>query len=327
MLRSQKFVLFSCALALAASLAVPAWADEVQISENSKKHFNTGVSYLSDPEGARYEEAYQEFKAAYADSPSWKILGNLALSAMKLERDGEAIEAYEKYLSEGGTAIPAEDRQQPEADLKTLKASVVWVTISSTPTGAVVTDERVPLSGKAISNRYGPLKEPLKVGIHAGSHRMRAELQGHDPQSWEFNAESGAEQSHTFELPVTKIPVGAAGAGPTRPIPTGVYIGLAATGALAIGTGITGFLALSKKSEYDSKNTGTNIPQAQDLHDSVKTMNLVTDILLGGTVLAAGVTAVLYVTRPTKEPQHDVGLTAVPVVTPSGAALSVLGHF
>ncbi len=76
--------------------AAPAAAHEVEISERARGHFTAGVNLLQDPDGARYEEAYREFKAAYAESPSWKILGNLGLASMKLERDGEAIEAYQK---------------------------------------------------------------------------------------------------------------------------------------------------------------------------------------------------------------------------------------
>ena len=83
-----------------ASLPTAAFAD-VQITEEARQHFKAGVNLLNDPDGPRYEEAYREFKAAYAASASYKILGNLGLCAMKLERDGEAIDAYEKYLAEG----------------------------------------------------------------------------------------------------------------------------------------------------------------------------------------------------------------------------------
>ena len=60
---------------------------------------------LQDPKAPRYEDAYREFKAAYAASPSYKILGNLGLCAMKIERDAEAIDAYEKYLKEAGPEL------------------------------------------------------------------------------------------------------------------------------------------------------------------------------------------------------------------------------
>ncbi|HKY36226.1 MAG TPA: hypothetical protein VJN18_09825, partial [Polyangiaceae bacterium] len=47
-----------------------ATAADVVISDKARAHFTAGVSLLQDPDGARHEEAYREFQAAYADSPS-----------------------------------------------------------------------------------------------------------------------------------------------------------------------------------------------------------------------------------------------------------------
>src|SRR6266481_4578482 len=79
-------------IVVAGTLAAPAFAADPPVTPEARTHFAAGVNLLRDPDGARYEEAYREFKAAYAASPSYKILGNLGLCAMKLERDGEAIE-------------------------------------------------------------------------------------------------------------------------------------------------------------------------------------------------------------------------------------------
>jgi pimeloyl-ACP methyl ester carboxylesterase len=82
------------------------------ISDEARTHFKAGVSLLQDPEGERVEEAYREFKAAYAISKSPKILGNMGFCAMRLERDGEAIEAYSQYLREVPD-IDADERRVP----------------------------------------------------------------------------------------------------------------------------------------------------------------------------------------------------------------------
>src|SRR6478735_11807780 len=63
----------------------PAPAAEVQPSAEARQQFQLGVSLLQDPDGARYEDAFKAFYRAYELSPSWKILGNIGLSAMKLE--------------------------------------------------------------------------------------------------------------------------------------------------------------------------------------------------------------------------------------------------
>ena len=56
------------------------------VSEEARTHFKAGVSLLQDPEGEWVEEAYREFKAAYAISKSPKMLGNMGFCAMRLER-------------------------------------------------------------------------------------------------------------------------------------------------------------------------------------------------------------------------------------------------
>src|SRR5688500_2081025 len=116
-------------LVFTANVAGAQGADDPPITEEARQHFAAGVNLLQDPEGARYEEAYREFTAAYRASPSWKILGNLGIAAMKLERDGEAISAFEKYLSGGASALAPEEREQFQRDLNTLKAGVVRITL------------------------------------------------------------------------------------------------------------------------------------------------------------------------------------------------------
>jgi len=107
-----------------------AHAGDVMNEKEAREHFRAGVHYLQDIEGERYEEAYAEFKAAYALSKSPKVLGNIALCAMKLERDGEAIELYTRYLREVSD-IATDERAQIERDLETLKASAAPVSITT----------------------------------------------------------------------------------------------------------------------------------------------------------------------------------------------------
>jgi hypothetical protein len=52
---------------------------------------------------------------------------------MKIERDGEAIAAYSKYLESAGPELPADAREQTQRDLMTMKSSAVEVVISLAP--------------------------------------------------------------------------------------------------------------------------------------------------------------------------------------------------
>ncbi len=238
-------------------LAQPA-AAEAPITEEARQHFNAGVAHMQDPDGARYAEAYQEFLTAYAASPSWKILGNLGIAAMKLERDGEAVDAYTKYLQEGGDQIDPGEREQMTRDMSTLKASLATLSVETAPAGAIIIDERIPSTGSPIVNRYGPVSGPTAIGVKAGKHRLTAELEGYDRAVWEIDAQAGSSQSYAFQLQKAKPQTAGGGGGvtmngapvdrPTSPLRIASY---AALGVGVVGLAGGTFFALSAKSKSD----------------------------------------------------------------------------
>jgi hypothetical protein len=270
------------------------------VSEEAKAHFKRGLALVDDPDGPRYEEAYDAFKAAYAASPSPKILGNLGQCAMKLERDGEAIAAFERYLAEVADIDPAE-RDQIARDLDTLRAGAGKLELYVGPGGATITDERVPVRGARVVNRYRAEGEVLTLLVRAGHHAFTVRREGREPASFELEIAAGASVQKTVELervePPRPPPV-TAPREPERPVPISVWIGAGVTGALAVGAVVTGAVALGKKSDFDAINDGSRFDEAQQIRDSGKTLNIVTDVLLGAAVVSAGVTAVLFLTRP-----------------------------
>lgn len=309
-------------------------AAEVEITERARELFRAGVDFLQDPDGARYGEAYRSFKAAYAESPSWKILGNLGISAMKLERDGEAIEALETYLREGRGTFDEEEVQQVERDLRTLKSAVSYVTLSVTESNAILEDIRTPLSGQPVSNRYELTDKELRIGIHNGRHKFTLKKDGYQPISWSFMA-SGDELSHHFELlevpaeptPTTTIFTPAERQRVTyRPVPTVTWVTLGTTAAFAIGATVTGILALDTNSKYDAKN-GTGADDVGTLRDRGSALNLTTDVLLGATLASALVATITFVTRPRVEVAQDTGFSIVPSAARGGGGLVMMGRF
>jgi len=191
-----------------AALALSATAHaEVPVSDNAKRHFEAGVRYyLNAQQPDHYEKAYAEYKAAYLDSPSWKILSNLGIVAQALERDGEAVDAYRAYLEQGGKKISASERDQITGDLARLELGVATVTIQSTPEGAWIIDERLPEAGAPVINRYGPSAGSLTLRLRAGHHRIHAELGGSASEIWDLDASAGARHSQTFELQRRHVP-------------------------------------------------------------------------------------------------------------------------
>ena len=318
---------------LALTLAtLPALAADVAINEEARAHFTAGVNLLQDPDGARYEEAYREFKAAYAASPSWKILGNLGISAMKLERDGEAIDAYKKYLAEGGKQVEADERAQFQRDLATLEAGVVRLTLDSDPPGAVIEDERFPTSGNAIRNAYAT-SGPLQIGVRAGRHRFTAKLAGRPDAVWEVELSPRQQQSYVFkfaEASTAAPAVAPTTAAPAQPGAVSVDSGAAkgmsgmrigsyvAFGVGVVGLGAGTLFAMQAKGKYQDANDistrecgagngdcelGDAYPawkNASDDADSAKTLSLV-GFIVGGVGVATGVT--LFVLSSGKKEQ------------------------
>jgi hypothetical protein len=300
----------TCALALtvAFGLAVPSHAQaapaDAKISVEARKHFNAGVALLRDPDGARYEEAYREFKTAYAASPSWKILGNLALTAMKLERDGEAIAAYAEYLSHAKD-LDANEREEIERDLNVLRAQAVTITLRSSASAAQISDGRTPVQGQRVHNRYELKEGTLTLKVRPGHHTITASVDGKSPLTWEVDAEPATQHEHLFDFDAAVAATQAAAtaaANPATPAAVdrgfGGWVALGLAGACALGAGVTGVLTLQKKNEFDDANDGRAPGQAEDLQGEVKTMGLVTDALVGAAIVSAGIGSYLLLSGP-----------------------------
>ena len=322
-------------------------ADSVVITAKAREHFKAGVAYIEDPTGPKYEEAYREFHLAYAESPTYKILTNVGLCSLNLERDGEAIDAYTKFLASAKPEdIPKDKRTLMERDIAMLKASLVRITVTASPATLVLSDERLPNKGSSVTNRYDLSGGSLALGIHPGHHRITASADGYEPQTWDFEANSASTHEHAFRLkpltyaspepaPKTDVQTTSTVTAPTetpkKNVPTLVYVGAAATGVFAIGATVLGLVQHGKKTDYDSLNqAGTNPQKANDLHDSVKSYALYTDVAIGAAVLSAGATAILYFTSPSSKTETKAvasRLRLEPNVGPTQAGLSFSGRF
>jgi hypothetical protein len=289
---------------VSSTLAVDAHAQEV--TSDARVHFSAGVNLLRDPAKPRYEEAYREFKAAYAISPVTQILGNLGLCAMMLERDSEAIDAYDKYLK-GMIELDAKEREQIERDLQTLKVGVTRITLSANMPKVTIVDQRIRTQSEPVTNIYGPTDGPIAIGVRQGHHIITARVPGRPEISWEVDMSAGDMAPHVFEFakeverPIVMLPPPPPPP-PERPIPPSFWYGAGTTGVLAAATTITGLVALGANSSYKSANEGTNPERADDLRSDAKTLNITTDVLLTGTIIAAAVTTIIYLTRPEKPP-------------------------
>jgi hypothetical protein len=298
---SFRFAIFACVALQAAS----AGADDATTTA-ARRHFKAGVALLDDPEGQRFEEAYAEFKAAYELSKSPKILGNIGLCAMKLERDGEAIDAYEHYLKEVSDIDP-EERAQVMRDLQTLTASAAHLTLTVSNPNATVLDTRVPVQGSSIRNTYPVPRGKLVLVVRPGQHVLTVKLGGKEREVWDVTATGGARLSHDFLLKDEPSSVGGSGPDVSRPVAPWILVGVG--GAALVAGLVTGAITLGKLGNVADAcpNDQCKTPAAKDELSSAKTFVTLTDtLIIGGAVVTAIGVGWLLLT-PTKQPSSRTG--------------------
>lgn len=322
---------------VAATLASPtfAHADEADMAE-ARKQFQAGVNLLEDPDGAKYEEAYSAFKKAYALSLSPKVLGNIGFCAMHLERDGEAIDAYTKYLAET-LDVTERERTQIQKDIATLSSTAVRLrVVVKRPGGGasfVLVDTRTQTRGSSVENTYPFEGSETTIRVRPGRHTLKAR----------FNGEESAPVDATFE-PASQV-VRELEFAPPKPVETGPMVvqrspslagpvALGVTGLLALGAGTaTGLIAQSKADAIQSRCPNDVCPAEYDLasaRSSAKTFGTIADAtLIGGGVLV-GSALLWYVLLPSsRKPTTGEGSRPVAnaMCTQDGCGLGLRGGF
>jgi len=240
-------------------------------------------------------EALAEFKRAYALSPSFRILYNIGLSEAALGDSPAAIEAFSRYLREGGERVAPERRTQVEAEVARLSKLLGWLDIDVDEAGAEVT-----LDGSVLGN--GPVSHRLRLGT--GQHTVLVRSADGTLRTQSVLLAAGEEQRLRFQAraeaapgaPFAKSPAERRTDAPTsrREVP---WVAWGVTGLLGASTAVAGALALSAHGdEQDAKaRRGVTHQDLQAAQDKVENRALATDILLAGTLLSAGVSTYLTI--------------------------------
>jgi len=339
-------------LALVAVLllvAGPARADD-KISEEAKGYFRNGVELIqgSPP---NYQDAYYQFKLAYEKSLSWKVLGNLGLCALKLERDGEALDHYTNYLKQGGNDIDPEERKALERDSLLISGNSAVVNLTSASPEADIIDAR---AGSSVPPQaYKLAGGTLTLRLRAGTHTITASTADGKQEKWEVSLSPGKNVDHRFEFAgaPAAAPVAAAAATPAgepppaqqpaeepkkgSPLRTVGYITAGVGVAALIGGVITGVMANSAEDDALSKCSGNTCQTSAEADfDSAESMAMITNVLLigGGVLAATGVTLIIVGGGKSSEKAASMTppparLQLTPMVTAGGAGVFASGSF
>lgn len=241
-----------------------------------------------------FEGAAEEFGAALQIFPtSAKLAFNLARTLERMGRAEEALEHYTRYLE---LAPQAPDRAAVEGVIAHLRQRIEQtsprVTLASNPAGA-----RVFIDGATTSAGLTPLELRLAPGVHAA----RFERDGFAGQLRSFEARAGQRDTVAVDL----VPVESADASahveeapPEAPTPWRPALGWTFAGIGLAATGVGAFFhaaAAETAEEGDALGPGRQA-RASELNDELERQEAwtVTGYAVGGALLAAGVTLLLW---------------------------------
>jgi PEGA domain len=282
-----------------------------------------------------YEGALAEFSKAYQVSPSYLVLYNIAQTQYALHDFVGAYKSLMQYMAEGGGDIPADRRAQVDDMTVKLVGRIAHLQISTNVSGA---DVRVDDVGVGVSPLPGPV--PVNVGTHkvsaskagsseavrvltvAGRESVKVELQISMPLASSANLTPSAGSSIT--------PLFAKTQSPTAPSRIGVIVSLSTTAALAVGTGVFGYLALGAQKKLNDQlnvypNTKSNI---EDARANSKHYGYLTDAFGCATIVSGGVALYLAILhRSDVAAQKSKKANESIVLTPTVGGMVLQGSF
>jgi hypothetical protein len=284
-------------------------------SAEAHARYNRGAQLYTDGD---YKLALIEFQRSYELSPNWRVLFNIGEVQFQLNNYAAALNTLQRYLSEGGAEVPASKRTQVEKDIETLQSRVAFLTVTTNVPGAEISVDDAPLgTAPLVADRL----------INAGAHRVSVSaagyktgvqnvvLAGRDHQSLKFDLvkDDGGRQVIVVQRTDTSS---------FNP----VWIGWSITGALAVATGVTGGVQLHERSELDTLKRRRDVSRAEldDQQDKVNRLVIATDVLLGATVLAAGISLYFTLKRSGK---HDGAAQSAPRLLVGYRSVGLGGSF
>lgn len=319
-------------VALLSLLSRAAWGND--LGPEARQHVEQATRLLQ-AEPPDYERAYQYYELAYEQGRDWRILLGLGRCAEALERDGEAIQAYEEFLARGAGTIAPDQQRAVERLLANLRAHLGRIIITSQIPELTLVVSRVGSTAPPQLHRLE--KGRLEIEVRAGTHLVTAMSAG-DRVEWQVALAPGivAQQHFQFDRGPRldsedwQTPAQRTRGSPLRTLSlTAAGVGSAAL----VGGAVTGLLVLAKNSNARGlcrslPDGGTECPEsARADFDSTRSLATVTNwLLIGGGLLAAAGVGAFLVTEHNAQLESQA-LQVSPSVSLGSASLGVSGRF
>jgi hypothetical protein len=227
------------ALALGVGVAGHARADE-DPKKVARQHYEAGADAMRKGD---YDGARKEFEAAYASSPNYRVLYDIAEAELGLGLPEQALAAFQRFLTDGGDQVPPKQREQVTQQMAQLELGFAWLEVATEPVGAEVTLDGAPLGTT-------PLASPVRT--RAGVHVVGASRTGAAPVRRVVTLKGGQRERVALavpDAPPERSPLSAASAAPATPAArevapaphqAGFPVGYVLIGAGIAAAGVTG---------------------------------------------------------------------------------------
>jgi hypothetical protein len=300
--------LLLCAAALG-TVAADARADapDAAAVEEGRARFTRGIGLYRDGD---YKAALIEFKRAYEVAPAPRLLYDIGQTDFQMQDYAGALSAFQRYLADSGTQVPADRRKQVTEDIAKLRARVGELAVTTNEPGAEISIDDVVVGTTPLA----------PINVSAGARRVVATLKGHTPASkiieiaggdhaaLQLALEEVASAAAPAAAPIVIMPV----ASPSKPPPsstTPVWIGVGVTSALTVSAVVLGVLSVRANDTYraDLGQFPGNAFTIASARDKVHTLTLATDVTAGAAIVALGITiAVTFVRRSHDNRRADI---------------------
>lgn len=240
---------------------------------------------------AQYQRALAAYQKAYELVPNPQILFPVALAEDKLAMWPEAARDYHRFLTQVATPDPGL-KAEAEKRLEAAKLNLGVLTLTVQPDGA-----HVSLGGTELG--VTPLADPLY--LLPGEYTLSFTADGYQPLEQSVAVEAGSESERTFDLKAIEVIVE-----PPRPPPPPppkvvlppapsklpLYLGGGLTIGLLGGATAAGIMAIGKHGDFT--DTSATAQAREDARVTGRRLALITDGLIAGTIVAAGVVSFYY---------------------------------
>ncbi len=289
--------------------------------------FNKGIELFRRSE---YEKAAHSFLEAHRLKPSWKLFFNIGQCYAATKRYGLAIEAFERYLGEGGDYVPEDRHATVLNELDNLRRVVGNVKIVGKKPGVKIFIDDV-LRGET------PLTKQILVT--AGVEHSFVFVED-DKEILSINSSVNGGVTLELAIPVDEEEEEEEDEPAAQPVedasrgiveqdkgisPVGFGICLGATVVFA-GTAVV--MDVLVKNKYEEAEQNTLNPNLNDLKSEGKSIQTVGYVAFG-LAIAAGITTGILIpfTDFGRDENDDVALSMNPWGDEHGGGLSVQGRF